>query len=235
MAEKRFLVADDQYRTIHRKIRGIFLQLDHKKGSPLDPKLVADALQNIADGKFNQQSNPSAAKLKPQLVQSTSYLGLIPGLSSISTPPSDGRKLILSSGDVFRGRIDPDFKNYGLDKTGQPIKRSKCSGYEITSDSTFRQMFESFGTNLEKLWVAQSQVVSICSNIKNLRQEGYGNFFLIKGDETLSAAEDNLFVVDVHVNPDGLNARVRRFSHVHVWSAVYRHRLFVPQLISQTV
>ncbi|MFA5184240.1 MAG: hypothetical protein WC456_01820 [Patescibacteria group bacterium] len=233
MAKQKFAVTGDQYRTIHRKVRDIFRQLDQKYGSPLDPESVAVALQDIVNNKFNNQRWESDNKIivaKPQLVQNTSCLQLIPGLSAISIPAADGKRIISEASGTFRGYIDTNFKKYGLDRPGTATKRAKSSAYELTSGATFKQMFTSFGVDLERLWLTQDQMISICSNQKNLRLEGYANFFLVKKDENLPATDDNLFVARVYVNSDGLVACVHGFLNDGVWYGEHRHRLFVPQL-----
>lgn len=51
----KFAVTGDQYRRIDRRLREIQRQLDQEGGSPLDPKLVAGALQQIVEGRFEVQ------------------------------------------------------------------------------------------------------------------------------------------------------------------------------------
>ena len=39
-----------------------------------------------------------------------------------------------------------------------------------------------------------------------------------------------IFVANVNVNPNGLNANVNRFENSNVWNGEYRHRVVVPKL-----
>ncbi|HLD25580.1 MAG TPA: hypothetical protein VJC05_00885 [Candidatus Andersenbacteria bacterium] len=50
MAAQKFAVTGDQYRVVDRRMRDIMRQLDEKGGSPLDPDVLANALQVIIDG-----------------------------------------------------------------------------------------------------------------------------------------------------------------------------------------
>jgi hypothetical protein len=236
MAEKRFLVTGDQYRTIHRKMRGILLQLDHKKGSPLDPKLVSEALQNISEVKFEQSACQSKTKnITPvrRLVEQTKYFHLMPEVKNLRLGYSTS-KLIVDAKDVFKSGIDSDFVIYDLNRPSQTCKPARISGYDLVKNGIFKDMFLSFGVDyLEKLWLRQGQVIDTCVFFADrLHQGGYASFFLIKKDEDKPATEENLFVVHVCVESNGLNAYVYHFSYDGDWRGGIGNRFFCPQLIA---
>jgi hypothetical protein len=231
MAKQKFAVTGDQYRTIHRKVRDMFRQLDHKNGSTLDPKLMMEALQNIVNGKFDQPETKIIVS-SHSLIMQTPYFRLIPGVQNLRLGSSDGRTIAIAK-DVFKSGISSDFVNFGLNNPGPAILRARFSGYKLIADATFKQMFPSFGVDLEKLWSRQGQVLDICVfYAKHLCQNGNANFFIIKKDETKPAAEDNLFVVYVYLRSDGLHAYVYRFSYGYIWGGERGDRFFCPQLLA---
>jgi hypothetical protein len=52
----KFVVADDLYRTIDRRIMDLKRRLNQEGGSPLDPEQVARALQRIIEGDFGSEN-----------------------------------------------------------------------------------------------------------------------------------------------------------------------------------
>ena len=94
----------------------------------------------------------------------------------------------------------------------------------MAKDATFAQMFGSLKADLDKLCLTQHQIKTFCEKHQNLlRADGYGTFFLFKG-------EGQFFVADVRVRSDGLRVYVYRFGYDFVWHAGGRHRVVVPQL-----
>jgi len=232
---KRFIVTGDQYRVVSRQMRDILKNLDHKKGSLLDPELIKMELQKIAGGKLNRSETKLSVStnqlISQSLVSQTKYFRLIMSAKNLQLGCSSIR-LIANATDVFKSGIDSDFNNYGLNMLSKSSTPARIYGYELVKGGIFKDMFLSFGVDLEKLWSRQGQVIDICSvYAKHLCQNGNANFFLIKKDEDKPATEDNLFVVSVYVVGGGLYARVRRFSFVSGWDGDDGRRFFCPQLL----
>lgn len=126
---------------------------------------------------------------------------------------------------TFRSFIDSDFKNWDLDNKQSASEETEVKVYELKQDVNFSQMFNSLNTDLEKLYLTQSQIIYFCErHFENLRQDGYATFFLFKEN-------NEFFVAEVYVNSDGLNVYVFRFEYDGVWFAEYAYRLVVPATI----
>jgi len=140
---------------------------------------------------------------------------------NIKCPELKGQKLIKDS-KLFHW-IDVDFVNFGANKPTGKTQKINLEVKELTQDSTFKKMF----SNPEKMALSQEQILWFIKNHKDkLRYNGdeCAIFFLFKSG-------DNFFVASVYVyGGDGLHVSVYRLGFDHVWDAVYRHRLVLPQL-----
>ena len=58
----------------------------------------------------------------------------------------------------------------------------------------------------------------------------FSRFFLVCQSGSEAAGASYIFVVNVNVNDDGLNANVNRFSNDNDWNGDNGHRFFCPQL-----
>lgn len=209
----KFTVTGDQHFGITGQMLEIQRQIRLKGGSPLDPELVALALQDIIEGKFTRTSK-----------KDDSILRLISKGETIIIDACDGSETLANANDVFKSGIDSDFKNWGTNKSGNATEDTAVQVREMVQDATFAQMFGSLGTDLDKLCLTQSQIKNFCKKHSNwLRSDGYATFFLFKVDE-------QFFVAYVFVHSDGLNVHVDRFENDDVWHARYAHRVVVPQL-----
>lgn len=152
------------------------------------------------------------------------FLRLLSGTGDIIIAPCDGTQTLAQAKDVFKSGIDPDFKNWKLDKQGLSTEETAVQVYELAKDATFAKMFGSFGTDLDKLCLTQHQIKAFCENYSRfLRTDGYATFFLFK-------AEDQFFVARVGVRSDGLCVLALRFEYDREWPADSQHRVVVPQL-----
>lgn len=138
--------------------------------------------------------------------------------------PATGNNYISNAIYVFTGRIDSDFKNWGLDVPSEPKPETKVAVLELTQDATFEQMFSDF-SNLDDACLTQEQIITFCQNQQgHLGQDGDSTFFIFKVD-------NEFFVARVCFDVDGpLEVYVNRFSNDGVWYAEYRLRIVVPQL-----
>lgn len=136
---------------------------------------------------------------------------------------TNGKDTLTKAGNVFSW-IDGDFKNYGTDVASKPTGEVPVAIYEMAKDADFRTMFGSFGIDIRKLCLSQSQIKSFVTNHKNwLRTDGYATFFLFEVNGELFVARVDWY------GGDRLGVHVRRFSRGRVWDAGYRLRVVVPQ------
>ena len=201
---EKFNVNGEQYFNIDGKILEIKRQIRQKGGSSLNPKLVELALQDIIEGRFNKkvESNPSILKL-------------ISGGEKITIKALNGKEFIYDSNDVFKCYVDEDFKTWGINKPGSATTEIQVDVHEMVKDGTFKEIFTSISNDIKKLVLTQAQIKKFCrKHAKWLRQDEYCTFFLTKQGE-------EYFVVNVHVNSDGLPVNVNRFEHDYVWHGAY--------------
>jgi len=212
----KFNVTGEQHFGITGQMLEIQRQIRLKSGSPIDPELVTLALQDIVEGKFNNKKT----------VSDNTILRLIFGGESIIIDACGGAEIIANAKDTFKSGIDPDFKNWGIDKPDQATEETAVQVHEMVKNSTFAQIFGSLGADLDKLVLTQAQIIRFCEKHPTwLRQEGYATFFLMKvGGE--------YFVVSVHVSSGGLHVRVRRLEYDVVWLGECRRRVVAPQLLA---
>ncbi len=207
----KFNVTGDQHFGITGQVLEIQRQIRLKGGSPIDPELVALALQDIIEGKFNRRKKENA------------ILKLSKG-DPIIVDACDGTETLAQAKETFKSGIDGDFKKWGTNKPSISTEDTAVQVHEMVKDATFAQMFGSLGTDLDKLCLTQSQIKNFCKKHPQwLRQNGYATFFLFK-------VEDQFFIACVFVNSDGLGVNVRRFEDGCVWDAESQRRVVVPQL-----
>lgn len=159
-------------------------------------------------------------KTKPQ-----SILRLISGEETLVLDPTDGKETIPEAKVVFPAYIDSDFQNWGADEASGPTSETPVAVYEMVRDAKFETMFNSLGTEKEKLCLTQSQIIGFVKKYRNwLRTEGYATFFLFQ-------SKGKFFVANVYFDGNGrLGVIVNRFAYDYVWGAECRHRVVFPQL-----
>lgn len=151
-------------------------------------------------------------------------LRLLSAGETIIIPACDGTQTLAQARKTFSAHLDPDFKNWGLDKLGKPTKETVASVYKMAKNATFAQMFGSLKADLDKLCFTQHQIKKFCEKHPDrLRADGAGTFFLFK-------AEDQFFVAHVQARSSCMDADVHRFDYDGVWDSDYRRRVVLPQL-----
>lgn len=160
-------------------------------------------------------------KPKPILAQ-RSYLRLISGGTKLTVPACFGNRTIAKANGVFRGHIDRDFVDYGLDVVGVATTDTDVEVHELVRQESFYDIYNSVSVDLDKLVLTQDQVISFVEIHRNwLRSDGYGTFFLLR--------EGNEFFV-VRVVYGHFRVHVHRLSHARPWYGVYGCRIVLPQL-----
>lgn len=169
-------------------------------------------------------AEPAKTKPKPK-PKSKTILRLISEEEHLVIGATDGTEIIADATDTFPGWIDSDFRAYGADEASGPTVETPVAVYEMVKDATFAQMFGSLGADTQKLCLTQSQIIGFVKAHRDwLRTDGYATFFLVR-------SKGKFFVASVSFVDGGrLGVYVRRFEGDRAWSAVYRHRLVVPQL-----
>jgi len=176
------------------------------------PGVIFQLIHNLfaEDGKI---------KKNPSIIQ------LISGGEKLMIEALNGKAYISDAKKTFKSFIDSNFKNWGLNHSGQATAETLLDVSEMIGDGTFVQIFTGITPDLDKIVMTQAQIIRFCEKHPTwLRQEGYATFFLTK-------VNGEYFVVDVRVYSDGLNVYVSRLESGHVWHGEYRHRVVVPQLI----
>jgi len=208
----KYNVTGEQHFGLTGQMLEIQRQIRLKSGSPIDPELVALALQDIIEGRFTHISK-----------KENSITLLLSKGESIIIDACEGKENLADAKDVFKSGIDSDFKNWNTNKPEKNTEETAVQVHEIVKNSTFAQMFGSLGTDLDKLCLTQSQIKNFCKKHSNwLRTDGCATFFLFK-------VGDQFFVAGVFVYSGGLGVSVFRFESDSVWDAGGAHRIVVPQ------
>lgn len=169
------------------------------------------------------------------IISKTERLVIAPGAEDLALGPSTGR-LISEASEVFKAYICGSYARHYSYKHGTSFPRVRASGYDLTLDSTVREIFFSFlPVSLEELWLTQDNVIELCANYPAHLLEAAGpkfylNLFLIKKDEEYPAKEHNLAVVTVGVTEHGLGTVPFDFSYSGTMASNGPHRVFVRQL-----
>jgi hypothetical protein len=148
-------------------------------------------------------------------------LRLISGSKPLLLNSTDGQETLAGAADLFR-YIDSNFEHWNCNMVGPPTQEAAVQVHEIVRDSTFQEMFGSFGVRIDGLALTQAQIKQFAKRYPDwLKKGGNGTFFLFKvGDE--------FFVAAVYFFVNGrLGARVRRLTLERVFRAQKRHRVVV--------
>lgn len=188
--------------------------------------LNGDNLQGIIE-----QGDHVSAEVKKFLRElfarlAESIIGCLKLISGAETLTLDACEdsLISGSTKIFNSWIDPDFRNYGCNVTGQSTQAMNVQVHEIVENGTFEKIYASQGRELDSMCLTQGQIKNFVKKYRKwLRTDGYGTFFLFK-------ANNRFFVARVCFDSGGLWVYVRHLSHDYVWNADLRHRFVIPQL-----
>lgn len=213
----KFNVTGEQYFGITGQMLEIQRQIRLNSGSPIDPELVKIALQDIIEGKFKVQKTEERSP----------NLRLLSRNEELMIEALDGRTIITHAKKTFSVGIGSNFKNFGLNKPGEPTPEILLDVCEIiTEGSKFSQIFMSLNHNLDKLVMTQAQIIRFCKKYCNWLSQGEESptFFLIKNNHAY-------FVVFVRVHPD-LSVGVRWLDDCTIWRTDDLARAVFPQLNS---
>lgn len=219
MAKKKFNVAGEDHYSIDGKMIEIKKQLRARGGSPIDPALVNDALQNIVENIFCKKKK-----------NRNKVLSLISENEILRIEPANGYETLAEAKAVFPTGIDNDFKNWSTNKGEGATMDTMVQVYEMEQDANFKEMFMSLSKNLDKLCLTQHQIKIFCKNYPHwLRADGLATFFLFKVKKNEEQLEDQYYVADVDVDGGGLYIMLYRYSSGITWDAEAKRRLVVPK------
>jgi hypothetical protein len=150
-------------------------------------------------------------------------LRLISGNQPLVLGATEGQETLARATDLF-SYIDSNFDRWNCNIVGPPTKETAVQVYEIVRDSTFQEMFGSFGVAVGGLALTQAQIEEFATSYRDwLKRGGNGTFFLFNG-------ENEFFVAAVYFFSDGrLGVRVRRLTLERLFRGQKRHRLVIKQ------
>ncbi len=163
-------------------------------------------------------------------------LRLLSDGQSLSLNALNGQRLIYNSKKTFPSFIDDDFKHWNLNKKGVATPKTIIEVHQIMQDSTFMEIFSALPGTWNQKWLSQNQIIEFCEELSNCLSTTGVTISLVKKDENKPVDEakpqDNLVVVYVRVNSDGLYVDVISLEYGRRWDAEYLCRVVSPQLIS---
>ncbi len=146
---------------------------------------------------------------------------------------TNGTETLANASDVFGSNIDRDFRNWGCDGTEAPTERAEAHLFEMCENGNYRQVFGSFGVNVEQLCWTTPQIKKWVAEYagSHMREDGWAVFlFLFKVKAKKRGEKNEFFVADVDWAADGdRGVAVVRFAYGSVWLAENRYRVVVPQ------
>ncbi len=174
--------------------------------------------------------------VKNRKIDKSVILKLIFGDQPFVIKALDGSCLIHEAEKTFKSYIDPNFVDWGLNKTGIATPETQIRVDEVVGEGTFMNIFGFLPATWNQKWLSQNQVIEFCETLHGwLRQDECATMFLCKIDENKSVNEekpqDDLVVVFVDVISGGLDVDVFRLDDVIVWGEGYRYRVVSPQLV----
>lgn len=152
------------------------------------------------------------------------FFRLISEEKNLILDATDGSEVLANATGVF-DYVDPDFKNWNIDKPRASTPETPVEMYEMIQGGTFAQLFGSLSNDVGRLCLTQDQIKNFVKKYRQcLQKDGYGTFFLFK-------SQKNFFVAGVIFGfGKRLEVRVSRFEYDYVWYAVPHHCLVVPRL-----
>lgn len=196
-----------------------------------DESLFGSALKKLVNSTEEELSRFLRGELEVGVRQGV--LRLISGGRELRLRELKGSRYIIKSRETFKSYIDPDFEKLG-NRNGAATPKTLIQVHEMVANGTVMDMFGSIPGTWEEKWLSQDQVVEFCQSLYPwLRQDGYGTFFLIRKDERKPVneahPEENLAVVRVYLDPNGLKASLLRLESDAKWFGEMRHHVVSPR------
>ncbi len=139
--------------------------------------------------------------------------------------PLNGDRNITDAKELFKSYIEEFFIGLGKNEANYPTPEIFLNVYEVIEDRDFVRIFNSIGSELDKLVLSHHQIIRFCEKyFAWLAHEGGVTLFLTKVNYEYS-------VVNVCSYYDGLNVHNYRFRAGDIWEAKRHHRIVLPKFI----
>jgi len=121
----------------------------------------------------------------------------------------DGRTTLAACAKLFSSFIDPDFKNWGLDKFS---RRSQATSLELTRvfSPDFEKLLAQTDSALDAQALTLSQVIRFCQKYTGWIKGERAFFFLLREGH-------QRFYAVAYEDRDGLNLLIRREAFAFMW------------------
>lgn len=194
----KYVVTGDQYRTIHRRARELFRQLDQEGGSPLDPDWLACRLQMLVEGKQDF-------------------------LHKIATAAVSGAKKFVAK-DALKeanvGYTGSNFDRFFLNKVEEGVGDATIAIYHLERDSLDAPIMTELGSHAEINLAYLFELLKKQSKGESgpLLINGYANIAYIKG------SDGNFWAVDAgwHSGRGYWSVDARSVEFPDRWGAGYQ-------------
>jgi hypothetical protein len=121
-------------------------------------------------------------------------LRLISGSKPLFVNPTDGQETLAGAADLFR-YIDSNFEHWNCNTVGPATKETAVQVHQIVRDSTFQEMFGSFGVTVDCLALTLAQIKQFAKRYPDwLKKGGNGTFFLFKTGNEFFCVSGILFL-----------------------------------------
>ena len=120
---------------------------------------------------------------------------------------------------------DSCFNNWGLNERGKQTPETELLVFRLSGSGKLREIFESFGKNLNQLKLSQDQIISFSQKYLHdllRREEDASAFFLFEN-------KGKFFFVGICIDEanDNLEAYAYKFSDCHVWQEKCNHYIVI--------
>ncbi len=205
----KFIVTGDQHFDITGQMLEIQRQIRQRGGSPIDPKLVTQNLQNIIEGKMKKDCK---------------FLRLYSEFGSLTIAKCKGKRTFLNTTHVFKaidwGGIDQaELEDVSNETDPVPVQIFEYDGLGYS----YSQLFSYFYSGFEKVCFSQDQILMFWESydFRHRSSKEDMDIFLLR-------CKNRMYIVQVCEGFDGLYAWVKRFSFEQL-PTNYRVRLVVPK------
>lgn len=132
----------------------------------------------------------------------TTYLKSISLDEDVFIDETNGKETLAQAEDLFSD-IDPDFKKWNLDVSSESKTSTKVQVLELIKDGVLKDIFESFGKNLDSICLTQHQIKDFCFKHRELMSLNSRTFFLFKvrNEYFVAIATVRLFGLHICVVP----------------------------------
>jgi hypothetical protein len=205
----KFIVTGDQHFDITGQMLEIQRQIRQRGGSPIDPKLVTQSLQNIIEGKMKKDNK---------------ILKLISSSESLVIPKCSGKRTFTNTVGIFKPIDWGEIAETELVDVSDETETTSVDIFEsVGSETTYSQAFSALSLDFEHMCFSQDQILTFYENCKA------GKMFKAKQmDLFLVKSKNRMYIFQLCEGYDGFYPWVKRFSFEQL-PKNYTVRLIVPK------